>query len=78
VSLLQIALALDQLANTVAGGYADESLSARSWRLRERSPGWARARRYIDRLFWLQPNHCFEAYESERLKRQLPPEYRTE
>lgn len=76
MSLLQIGLALDQLANTLIGGYADESLSARSWRMRERSTGWARARKYIDLLFWRQPNHCQEAYESERLKRQLPPEYR--
>ena len=76
MSLTQVALALDQLANALAGGYADESLSARSWRCRNRTKWWARARKCIDRLFWFQPNHCFEAYESERLKRQLPPEYR--
>ena len=23
-------------------------------------------------------NHCYESYESERLRRQLPPEFRTE
>lgn len=74
--LEQALLALDQLANTLIGGYADESLSARSWRLRERSPAWARARRWIDRLFFWQADHCATAYESERLKRQLPPEYR--
>lgn len=68
----QVLLALDQMANTLLGGYADESLSARAWRLRERN----RWHRVIDRLFFWQPDHCFQAYESERLKRQLPPEYR--
>ncbi len=76
MSLHQTLLALDQLANTLIGGYADESLSARAWRLRGRSPGWALARRAIDRLFFWQANHCQDAYDAERRKRQLPPEYR--
>lgn len=73
--LFEIAIALDQLVNAVLGGYADETMSARSWRLRSVRPySWLRP--VIDRLFFWQPNHCQTAYESERTRSQLPPEYR--
>lgn len=75
MSLLQIAIAADQLANTLVGGYADETLSARAWRLHAVSRGWRCARRVIDGLFFWQVNHCLSAYESERVKRHLPGEY---
>lgn len=72
-------LAFDQLVNTMVyikgdgWGCADESLSARSWRLRTMS---AIPYRTINAVFFWQKNHCQEAYESEMFKRQLPSEYR--
>jgi len=73
---LQILIALDQLANALAGGWADESLSARAWRLRQDRARWSLAARVINGLFFWQPNHCEQAYLAERLRRQLPAEYR--
>ena len=72
----QFLIALDQLFNTLiyvakdGFGFADETLSARSWRLREQSSLYV----WIDRLFG--ENHCKESYESEVLRKHLPSEYR--
>ncbi len=69
-------IALDQLVNAITGGWADETLSARAWRLRGRNNWWNFLRQAIDILFFFQPNHCSEAYHSEVERRQLPPEMR--
>lgn len=73
----QVLIAGDQLLNALAFGWADETLSARCWRLRDR-PGWGLLRRLIDMLFFWDRNHCRESYDSERLGRQNAPEYREE
>lgn len=75
MKLLEIAIAFDQLVNTVLGGYADETLSARCWRLRDVAP-YKYLRPVIDTLFCWQKNHCYSAYQSEILRSQLPKEYR--
>lgn len=73
--MLEVLVAVDQLANAIFGGYSDETMSARCWRLRaERPYSWLRP--MIDRLFFWQLSHCRSAYESERLRSQLPVEYR--
>ena len=80
-NLKQLLIALDQLANVLIGmlcgykSYSDETLSAKAYRLElERGRTWAR--KLIDALFWFDKNHCKESYESEVLKRQLPPSMR--
>ena len=80
-NLKQLLIALDQLANVLIGmlcgykSYCDETLSAKAYRLElERGRTWAR--KLIDALFWFDKNHCKESYESEVLKRQLPPSMR--
>lgn len=71
----QVVIALDQLANTLAGGMADETLSARAWRLDiERGRAWPR--RIIDAIFFLDPDHCEQSWRSEIERRQLPDHYR--
>lgn len=92
---------LDQPLNVVAGlvsllcghgasdFWADETISAHSWRRRE-SAAWNRWRRLWDALFfwqdisirmrtgvWPVERHCQRAYLSERERLGLPPEYRT-
>lgn len=70
----QIMIALDQLANTLIGGYADETISARAHRR-----GWLRTERVIDWLFLAVFNefdHCRNAYMSELLRAHLPKGYR--
>lgn len=74
----QFLIALDQTINTLIWidgdgfGFADETLSARAWRMRNQSDAW----RVIDFLFFWDPNHCQESYESELLRKQLPNHYR--
>ena len=67
----QILIAFDQLANTVIGGWADETLSSRAWREERR-----RLVVFIDCLFFWEENHCEASYISERERMQLPPEFR--
>lgn len=67
----QILIAIDQLMNTLAGGWADETLSSRAWR--ENREG---LREFIDALFFWEPYHCRASYESEIARRQLPPDMR--
>lgn len=66
----QVLIALDQLANTLVGGYADETISARAYR-----KGWKRREAFINWLFRDQ-NHCLDSYNSELLQRHLPNAYR--
>ena len=70
-----VLIAIDQLFNAAIGGYCDESLSSRVYRL-EQNGVMAWPRRLIDRIFFWEPNHCRESYRSEREGRQLPPELR--
>ena len=70
----QILVALDQLVNTMIGGYADETLSSRAHRRRLRGKGgcaWV-----IDHIFFWQDEHCKASYESELERAQLPVEFR--
>jgi hypothetical protein len=75
----QFLIAFDQVINTIVyikgdgWGYADETLSARAWRLREMS---SFPYKLINGLFFWQDNHCKQAYESEKADKQLPLEYR--
>lgn len=73
--LHQVFIAVDQLINAVAGGWADETLSARAWRLRQRR-GWNLVRRLIDGVFFWESGHCASAWEYEVRRGQLPPAYR--
>lgn len=79
---LQVLIGLSQLGNAALGGYADESMSARAWRLSERGYLSGRIlRRLIDALFFVitlgrQRHHCQDAYISERSRAQQHPYYR--
>ena len=76
--LLQLLLAVDQLVNAVLGGWADETISSRAWRLSGTARRWELARVLIEALFRLfgQRAHCFDAWVAERLRLQMPPELR--
>ena len=80
--LINILIALSQLGNTLLGGYPDESMSARAWRTSQKGrwPG-VLTRPLIDGLFYVvtfgkDANHCQDAYDSEKLRRQFPEHYR--
>ena len=72
----QVLVALDQLLNTLTGGWADETLSARCWRMRA-NKWWNRGRLVVDALFFWQKGHCRTAYESETQRTHLPPSMRS-
>ena len=72
---LQVLIAIDQLANTLLGGFADETISSRAYRaFAEGKARWPM--RVIDALFFWQHDHCRQAYDSELERAQLPPEMR--
>ena len=77
----QFLIAVDQLINTfIDNGFADETISARAFRLTDTSIGWNDAHYYIDRFFKIflrQDNHCYQSYLSELHRKQLPNEYTT-
>jgi len=66
----QVFVAVDQLANALSGGWADETLSSRCHR---ENP---RAAKVIDAVFFFDQEHCRMSYESERLRTYHPPELR--
>jgi len=70
----QTLIAIDQYFNALIGGMADETVSARAWRLRS-NPYWNQARVAIDTVFFWQPNHCQKSYDLEVNRKQLPAGY---
>lgn len=75
-ALFQVLIAFDQLLNTLLGGQADETLSARAHRMRiKRHKWWGWTARAIDMLFFWQDGHCKQAYESELQRAHLPHTY---
>lgn len=75
--LLQLLIGFDQLANALVGGYADETLSSRAHRMREKGqPYWRWTAGMIDGLFFWQQGHCKRAFESELRRLQLPAHIR--
>ena len=69
-------IAVDQLINTLTGGWPDETLSSRAYRMAVDGHPWLM--RAIDGLAMLfgDKNHCEASFDSERLRLQAPPEAR--
>ena len=66
-------IAFDQQLNTLLGGYPDETLSSRSYRLDKKGKLLGRVfRPLIDMIFFWQDKHCFQAYMSELNRKQFP------
>ena len=72
---MQILIALDQLLNTLLGGWADETLSARAYRQQDKRR-WYILMTLINMVFFLQPNHCQNSYVSELNRKHISREYR--
>jgi hypothetical protein len=75
--LKRLLLGIDQLGNTILGGFADETISARAGRLRNK-PG------VLNHIFWrplawtlnkLDRHHVEDAIGSERKGTQQDPAY---
>jgi len=74
--LFNILLGFDQFINTLAAGYPDETISARAYRLRNKTKAWEVAHTTINILFFFQPSHCHKAYLAEIQRKQSPIEER--
>ena len=82
-NLWQLCLTVDQLFNVLVcmfvepkeKHWADETFSAHTYR-HYREGKWKWVYRLINHIFFLQEDHCKEAYESELNRMQLPPELR--
>lgn len=73
----QFLIAIDQLLNTILGGYADETLSARAWRAERDEKIFGKIfRPLIDVVLFFDPMHCYTSYISEKERKQFPNHYR--
>jgi hypothetical protein len=74
----RVLLALDYLLNVLMGGWHDEWVSTRAWRLRDQSRFWAFMLRAIDGVAAAlgQKNHCYWSAVSDALHRAIPPAMR--
>jgi len=73
----QIAIALDQVINTLIPPYndawADETFSSRCWRNgRDLGGTWKVLQVCVDTLLFFDPQHCFSSYVSEVERMQSP------
>lgn len=75
--VLQFLVAVDQVANTLIGGYADETMSARVYR-NSHYYWYARAARSVlDFVFSPRKrDHCRRAFDSEVRRGHYPAYYR--
>lgn len=72
----KIGVLIETVANVLAGGDADETVSARAFRLSQRNRAWAAARQVIDALFYWDAvivggrtiGHCEQAYILELVR----------
>ncbi len=62
--LIRNAIALDQMLNTITGGYPNETLSSRAWRKGDIEGGtwWTLFRKFVDMLFIMEADHCESTY----------------
>ena len=80
INMKQVLIAIDQTVNTLVWakdegfGMADETISARAWRLQHRS-AWGVARAIIDTVFFWEKDHCENSYRVELARKHLPSEY---
>lgn len=72
--ILNVLISIDQLVNTLIGGYPDETLSASAWMgERDGKIGGRIFRPIIDVLFLpFERDHCKRAFESEYNFSQRP------
>lgn len=58
-------IAFDKGLNFMLNGDHNETLSSRAHRMAvKRQPYWFWTERFIDALFFWQPNHCLTAYQT--------------
>ena len=69
--LLNILISFDQLVNVLFLGQPDETISSRAWRCKDANSFWKVMHSLINKLFFFQKEHCFNAYLSELNRKQI-------
>ena len=69
--IINLLIAFDQFINVLFSGQPDETISSRAWRYKDVSSFWRFMRKFIDLLFFFQPQHCFKAYLAELNRKQI-------
>lgn len=72
-----VLLSIDQFGNVLLLGDADETISARCYRrgVLEKSKSWGIFGKFVDTLFWFEPEHTKQAYHAEQSRCHMPSEY---
>jgi hypothetical protein len=73
---LAIKVSVSRLVNALLCGYSGEMLSARAYRLRNKSLFWGVLKEILDSVFWWQLEHCRNCFEFELEHRDKPEEYK--
>ena len=75
---LRVLVVFDQLLNVLlCDGWEDETMSSNVYRMESEGKRAGALRKYIDKLFFWQDDHCRESFESEKRRSGLPPSLRT-
>lgn len=70
-----VLVSIDQLINAVLGGYPDETFSSRVYRKSvARQKFWEVLHWIIDKMFFWEENHCYNAYKNELSGKYSPNE----
>lgn len=69
--IINLLVAFDQFINVLFSGQPDETISSRAWRCKDANSFWKVMRKFIDLLFFFQPQHCFKAYLAELNRKQI-------
>ncbi len=69
--IINLLVAFDQFINVLFSGQPDETISSRAWRCKDVISFWKVMRKFIDLLFFFQPQHCFKAYLAELNRKQI-------
>jgi len=71
--LWRILISVDQFANTLLGGYSDETISARAGRYAGKLWYWTGLAWVLNKI---DPGHTEDAIKSEKERKHYPPVYR--
>ena len=69
--ITNVLIGFDQFVNTIFFGFPDETISSRAWRCKDANSFWKVMHSLINKLFFFQKEHCFNAYLVELERKQI-------
>lgn len=69
IYILNFLIAIDQLFNALLGGKPDHTISGRvGFKASTVGGRWLMAEWFINKLFWLDENHCYNSIEWDEVE----------